>query len=74
MLNNLTPGLLSLIKDLTWYQYAGELIAILLAVSSILISINNNPKSRLWKNFLRSSSFLIAFSSIVIPWMIKGLF
>ena len=38
------------------------------------ISVSDNKKQRLWRNFLRSSSFLISFASIAIPWMIRGLF
>ncbi len=63
---------------LSWYQYLGELIAILLYLltftSEKLIHFPKKLNFKLWRNFIRQSSFLLAFACISIPWLISGIF
>ena len=68
------PDGLNLILHLSWYQLLGELLALILLVTSLSITISDYKKQKLWRRFIRSSSFLIAFASLAIPWMIKGVF
>ncbi len=78
MLDFLIPRFSAWITHLAWYQYVGEIIASIFFVASFftkrLISVPQEEKLILWKKFLRSSGFLLAFASIAIPWMISGLF
>ena len=69
------PRFIDSITDLRWYQFIGESLAIALFISSLVIdrvfNTSEKEKMTLWKNFIRSSSFLLAFATIAIPWMIS---
>ncbi len=64
--------------NLSLYQYIGEVFAIALYllsfISEKLIPIPAKINLSLLKDFLRRSSFLLAFSFIAIPWIISGIF
>ena len=74
MTSQLHSILLAWLMRLSWYQYVGEFIALILFFASLTLKVNDKEKGKVWRNFLRSSSFLIAFSLITIPWLIKGIF
>ena len=68
----MSTNFLKLLVNLTWYQDAGELLALALVIASFFTSIKDRNKKLLWSNFLRSTGFLIGFASLAIPWMLKG--
>ena len=78
MLDLIIPSFYSWITHLSWYQSIGEILAIALFIASFLTkrlsTTSTKEKLILWRNFLRSSSFLLAFASIAIPWMISEIF
>ncbi len=63
---------LKLLESLTWYQIIGEFLALALIFASFWTYLKDKNKERLWRNFLRSTGFLIGSASLVIPWLIKG--
>ena len=63
---------------LTWYQYLGEVVAIILYfvtfTSEKLINLPKTVNFKLLRNFLRQTSFLLAFACIAIPWLMSEIF
>ncbi len=70
--------ILELSKNLSLYQYVGEIFAVILLFVSLLPN-NLFQRFRFYnlkslKNFLRSTSFLIAFATLAVPWIISDIF
>jgi len=63
---------------LSWYQYLGEAVAIVLYLISFasekLIDLPKKVNFKLLKNFIRQSSFLLAFACIALPWLMSEIF
>ena len=63
---------------LSWYQYLGEGLAIglyfLTFTSEKLIDFPKTVNFKLLKNFLRQTSFLLAFACIAVPWLFSEIF
>ncbi len=63
---------------LDWYQYLGESVAIVLYLISFaskkLINLPKEVNFKLLKNFIRQSSFLLAFACLAIPWLLSEIF
>ncbi|WP_269622679.1 hypothetical protein [Prochlorococcus marinus] len=74
MIELTNSNILRWIEHLSWYQYLGEVLALIFYFSSFFIRLQEKKKSQSLNNFLRSTSLLIAFAFIAIPFIIKGEF
>ena len=83
MLKMLNSPFLEWIANLSPYQYVAEIIAFTLLIISLFLKILSMNKEKYtdlqikklitWNKFLRSSSFLLGFATLAIPWMIAEL-